>query len=249
MIILTVVIIASSLPFRFYPTHRIVKEVNCISCHEEELIDLKIGTHIRQMDVTQKRFLYDYLSLYGNGSEPVKSIAGPCYSCHVTYENFKKFGLTDPYIYTVGNYAYTIGNIAVSDTITDAQYGSIIEWPSSNRAIEYFGVGNVAVTTELEVLDISPLNATISSDLKIIFSNNSGQQTGSTVCDCAQVLSQGDIHIVTVANAMNDYFSILLLLDGAWNSTTLRLNVSGTDKGVQSFIINADNSPILYSTL
>lgn len=247
--ILSAVVIASSLPFRFYPTHRIAKEVNCISCHAEELKDLGTGRHIKQMNYAQSRFLHDYLSIYGNESDPVKSLAGPCYSCHVTYGNFKKFGMTDPYIYAVGNYAYTIGNIAVSETITDAQYGTIVNWPQSvgNRAIEYFDIGNVAVTAELEVLDITPVNATVGSDLKIVFSNYSGQQEGSTVCDCAQTLSIGEIHVVTVENAKNDYFNILLILDGTWNSTTLRLNVSGTDKTVESFVINTNNPSMVYS--
>lgn len=248
MTILSVIIIASSSPFRFYPTHKIVKEVNCISCHAEEFEDLKIGIHLRQMDRTQEKVLYDYLDIYGNISDSASdAIVGPCYSCHVTYGNFKRFGLTDPYLYQVGNYAYTIGNIAVSDTIIDAQYGTIIEWPRNNRAIEYFGTGNVAVTVELEVLNVVPSNATINSDLKIVFSNYSGQQVGSTVCDCAQTLTQGDIHVVTVENATNDYFNILLILGGTWNSATLMLNISGTDQGTQSFIIDASSPSMVYS--
>ncbi len=249
MIILSVIIIVSSSPFRFYPTHKIVKEVNCISCHSEEFIDLKIGTHLRQMDTTQKKVLYDYVSLYGNISEPAyRSIVGPCYSCHVTYGNFEKFGLTDPYLYQVGNYAYTIGNIAVSDSIIDAQYGTIIEWPDNigNRAIDYFGVSNVAIGVELELFSVWPSNSAVNSEIKIILSNYSGQQVGSAVCNCTAILSPGDMQVINVNNLANDYFSIVVLLDGVWNNATLRLNVSGTDKGTQSFIINAKNSSTIY---
>ncbi len=248
MVILSATIIASPLPFRFYPTHRIVKEVNCISCHVEELRDLDLGIHIRQMNTAQSRFLNDYLSIYGNGSEPVDSLVGPCYSCHVTYGNFKKFGLTDPYIYQVGNYAYSIGNIAVSDSIIDAQYGTIIEWPNNigNKAIDYFGIGNAAIEVELELLNVWPSNSAVNSEIKIILSNYSGQQVGSAVCNCTAILSPGDMQVINVDNLANDYFSIVVLLDGVWSNATLKLNVSGTDRGTQSFTINAGGPSTIY---
>jgi hypothetical protein len=250
MIILSIAIIASSLPFVFYPTHKIVKEVNCISCHAEEFRDVKLGIHIRPMYITQKKVLYDYLSLYGNKSESAyRSLVGPCYSCHVTYGNYKRFGLTDPYIYQAGNYAYTIGNIAVSEPLVNAQYGTIVEWPQSsgNRAIEYFGASNVAITAELEVLNVTPSNASINSDLKIILSNYSGQQNGSVVCDCAQTLSLGDKQVITVGNIKDDYFNMVAIFDGTWSNAAVRLNIIGTDQGIQSFIINANSPSVVYS--
>lgn len=250
-IIMTVLvaIIASSTPFRFYPTHKIVKQVFCISCHEEELEDLKIGRHIRLMDTEQNKTFYDYINLYVNMSDPAyKALIGSCYTCHVAYDSFNLFGLTDPYVYSVGNRAYTIGNIAVSETIYDAQYGTIISWPLpyGNRAVEYYGANNVAITAELEVLSVTPSNSTIDSTIKIVLSNYSGQQNGSIVCDCAQTLYQGETHVITVNNIQNDYFNIVLLLDGIWNSATLNLRVIGTDKGTESFIINVNNPPIVY---
>lgn len=137
--------------------------------------------------------------------------------------------------------------MAVSDTIYDAQYGSIISWPQAgNTAIDYYGTGNVAITAELEVLSVQPANAAIDNTIKIILSNYSGQQNGSTSCDCNETLYQGETHVITVENIQNDYFSIVLLLDGLWNSSILNLRVNGTDKGTESFIINVNNPPVIY---
>lgn len=239
IIISLVAIIASSIPFRQYPTHMVVKQVNCISCHSYEFEDLKDGYHIRKMDFTQNRFLYDYVGMYGNVSDSAyKTLVAPCYSCHVTYENYNRFGLTDPYVFGNANIAF------------DAQYGNIVNWPEGyqvgNLAVEYFGSGNVAITAELEVLSLTPSNSAIDSTMKIILKNYSGQQNVDTVCDCAATLYQGDTHVVSVSNMKNDYFNILLLLGGTWNNSILNLRVSGTDKGTESFIINANSPPVIY---
>jgi hypothetical protein len=145
--------------------------------------------------------------------------------------------LTDPYVYNGAS------------GIVNAQYGKLISWPwpVGNRAVEYSGSGNVAISAELEVLSVEPANATIDSTLKIMLSNYSGQQPVNPTCDCNSVIRQGDTQVVTVSNIANDYFSIALLMDGAWSNATLNLRVYGTDKGNESFIIRASNSPFLYN--
>jgi len=246
---ITAIAIASSTS-RFYPTHEIVRQVFCVSCHAEEFQDLQMGRHIRLMSSEQNKTLNDYIDLYGNSNTALAAtnLMGACYTCHVAYQNFNLFGLTDPYVYAAGNTAInTVGNMAVSQTIYNAQYGSIISWPwPYGGRIEEYNTGNVAITTELNVMSVQPANVAIDSTIKVVLANYSGQQNGSTVCDCANVLHQGDTQVVTVGNIKNDYFSIILLLDGAWNSTTLNLTVSGTDKGTESFIINVNNPPVIY---
>lgn len=247
---ITIAAIASSPTYRFYPTHEIVKQVFCISCHAQEFEDLKIGRHIRLMSSTQNKTLFDYLDLYGssNTSLATTNLMGACYTCHVAYQNFNLFALTDPYVYSAGNVAInTVGNMTVSQTLYNAQYGSIVSWPFPYGGnIEELNTGNVAITTELNVMSVQPANAAIDSTIKVVLANYSGQQNGSTACDCASVLHQGDTQVVTVSGIKNDYFSIILLLDGAWNSTTLNLTVSGTDKGTESFIINVSTPPVIY---
>lgn len=248
IIISLATIIASSISFRFYPSHMIVRQVNCISCHIDEFEDLKIGIHIRPMDLTQNKTMYDYIDLYGNVSGPAyKNLIEPCYTCHVAYTNFNLFGLTDPYLYSIGNYVYNIGNMAVSETVTNAQYGYIINWPIGNMATEYLDESTTNVTVELEVLDIEPTNVSVDSTIKILFSNYSGQQSGSTTCDCYQPLYKGETQVVIVENVKNDYFNIILLLEGIWNNATLKLDVIGTDKGTESFTINVDHPPVIYN--
>lgn len=244
--ILLSISLASSVYFRPYPTHMIVRQVNCISCHTEQINDLMNGTHILTMNAAQDRFFYDYVDIYGNESEPYKTIEGPCYSCHITYANYHLFGLTDPYAYVIGNRAYTIGNSAHTVDIIDAQYGTIIEWPVGNRAVEYFG-GNTAVTVELELLSTMPSNSAVDSIVKFSLTNYSGQQNGSTSCDCEQTLYEGDTHVLKVENISDDYFKIILILDGSWNNATMNLRIYGTDQGDKSYFITANNNhPFIY---
>ncbi len=250
LIIFLISIIASSLPFRFVPTHMIVKQVFCVSCHPDEAKEIsQTGNHLRMMDYTQTRVFSDYIDLYGNISQEIEAIDATCYQCHLTFSNYNLFGLTDPYMYTVGNYAYNVEDIVVKANLVDAQYGYVIDWPFpfGNRTIEYFNNSNATITAELTVTDVSPVNSSIDSTMKIILSNYSGQQIGNTVCDCFQTLSKGDTHVTTVSNMSDDYFNILIFLEGTWNSSTLNLKVTGIDKGTQSFTIYASNPPVLYN--
>lgn len=247
---ITIVAIATAPAYRFYPTHEIVRQVFCISCHAQEFEDLKMGKHIRLMTTEQNKTLNDYIDLYGNSNTALAAtnLMGVCYTCHVAYQNFNLFGLTDPYVYSAGNVAInTVGNMTVLQTLYNAQYGSIVSWPFPyGNNIEEYNTGNVAITAELNVVSAQPANAAIDSTIKVVLANYSGQQNGSTVCDCTHVLNQGDTQVVTVSNIKNDYFSIMLILDGTWNSATLNLTVSGTDKGTESFIINVNNPPVIY---
>jgi len=233
--LLSIVAVVSSTPFRLYPTHLIVKQVNCFSCHADEFNDLKEGRHVIRGNATHSRSLYDYVDIYGNVSETHKSLQGPCYSCHITYDNFNLFGLTDP---------YTFGDPNES---VNAQYGYVISWPSGNKSVEYFDTDNTTIYIELELLDISPLNFSVDSTIKVIFSNYSGQQTGTTIYDSSKTLHKGDIQNITINNVLHDYFSIVLLLDGIWNNTLINITVNGTDKSTESFSIISSTWPAIYS--
>lgn len=235
-ILLVSSIIASSGIGRFQPTHMIVKQVFCISCHPDEENDLERGRHVNSMNDTQNRFLTDYLDQYGNQSEPIKSVVGPCYTCHVTYQNYQLFGLTDPYVFNDSN-----GGLS-------SQYGSIIYWPIDNLSIPgwIFDNSNTTITTELEILSIEPVNFSVDSTVKIIMANYSGQQTGNISYDNVQVLNQGDTMVVRVENISQDYFKVIVILDGLWNSTTVNLRINGTDKSTESFFFTANIHPFVY---
>lgn len=245
-IILTI-IIASSLPFRFSPSHRIVKEVMCFSCHSEEFDDLKEGNHIKMMKAEQNRTLYDYLEFYGDVSEPTISLEGACYSCHITTANFNRFGLTDPYEYFTKNITYTMGNLTSTVESFDAQYGNIINWSENNENTTYFNPGNnTSISVELSVFEVSPANFSVESTVIAILANYSGQQTGNTSFDAIGSLAENGTMILNINNITEDYFKIIVLLDGGWNNTILNLRINGTDKGTESFFIIADNHPFVY---
>ncbi|MCE8428913.1 MAG: PGF-pre-PGF domain-containing protein, partial [Candidatus Methanoperedens sp.] len=228
-------IIPESPPFRFNPTHMIVKPVNCLACHIDEFKDLENGRHIWSMNAMQDRFLYDYLAVYGNVTEPENSLQGPCYSCHVTFNAYDQYGLTDPYLFRK------------SDGSFDAQYGYIIKWGAGRNPVDYFGTGNIAISVELEATSISPSNSTIESTLKILLSNYSGQQTVDNSNDNAATLHEGEKQTLRIENIIEDYFNIILILDGAWNNAFVRLKVEGTDKGTEYFDIEARNPPVIYN--
>jgi len=220
----------------------IVKQVNCLSCHIYEFEDLKEGRHIKMMNYTQNRFLYDYLDLYGDNST-----GGSCYSCHLIYANYYQFGLTDPYSYIIGKKTYTLNNQTSTVNLTDAQYGYIISWPAGNRSIVNFDNYSASLHIELEILDISPENFTVDpATIKVILANYSGQQSGNPVLDSSAVLSKGDTMVVDITNFSEDYFKIILIFDGLWNTTLANLRVNDTDKGNESFFIIANNHPFVY---
>lgn len=229
-------IIASSGIGRFQPTHMIVKQVFCISCHPYEMNDLQKGKHINIMNDTQSRFLTDYLDIYTNRSEKIKTLLGPCYSCHITYRKYELFGLTDPYAFKDST-----GGIS-------SQYGYLISWPINNLSILswIFGSNNTSLHVELEVLDVSPVNFTVDSTVKVALANYSGQQTGNPVLDSNAMLSKGDTMVIDITNISEDYFKIILILDGLWNTTLVNLRVSDTDRGTESFFIIANNHPFVY---
>lgn len=244
MISITIVVASQ---FRQYPTHMIVKQVNCLSCHIDEFNDLKEGTHIRMMNNAQNRTLYDYLYLYENSSpNTYKLLEGPCYSCHITYKNFYYFGLTDPYAYSIGKQTYEVDNLTKEIDIINAQYGYIIEWPAGNNSVEYYNNGtNVSISVELEVISISPANFSIDSTIKIIMANYSGAQY-DTSCDCTQTLYEGETQVIEVQNIYEDYFKVILILDGLWNNTLVNVRINGTDKGTESFFVIASYHPFIY---
>lgn len=244
IMILLVSYINISSSVRFYPTHSIVKQVNCFSCHIDELEELKVGRHINAMNVTQNRALFDYIALYGNISEQIKSLEGPCFSCHITYNNYNLFGLTDPYVFN--GFSNENINVQYAQESLDAQYGHIINWPSGNKAIEYFDVTDISLIVELEASSIEPADAIIDSTMKVVFRNYSGQQTGNTVYEDITSLYQGGKQTLVINNAKNDYFNVVLILDGVWNSSVLTLRVDGTDKGTESFTIYANSRPAIF---
>ncbi len=247
--ILSTIIAATSLPGRFEPTHMIVRQVNCISCHAEEFNDLKIGIHIKPMGLAQNKTLYDYASLYGNASNPAyKTMVAPCYTCHATYENYNLFGLTDPYVFYSGQNNQTIGNMAISNAVYDAQYGSIVRWPYpyGNMVEEINNASTATITVQLQLLSIQPANGSLNSDILLQFDNYSGQQTGNTSYQPpTQTLSQNQtLQTLTIDNMTNDYFNITLIFDESqdFNNATLSLSLNGTDKGTEVFVINVNGT-------
>lgn len=246
IIVFSIAAVVASFQFRQYPSHMIVKQVNCFSCHIDEFEDLKYGDHIRMMDRTQNRTLYDYIGLYGNNdtiSNTTRALEGSCYSCHITYAKYYQFGLTDPFAYVTGKKTYILDNLTNTINLTDSQYGYIIKWPAGNRSTTYFNGTNASLHIELEVLDVSPVNSSVESTVKVIFANYSGQQIGNISCNCTEV---NGTMILNFANIAEDYFKIIVVLDGTWNNTLVNLRVNGTDKGSESFFITANTQPFVY---
>jgi hypothetical protein len=241
--------VASSLSFVPEPTHEIVKQVNCISCHAEEFNDLKTGTHIKQMGLAQNKTHYDYVNLYGNASDPAAiNIDATCYTCHVTYENYNLFGLTDPYVSHSGQTNQTLGSTIISNAVYNANYGSIVEWPYpySNVTEEINNASNATVTVQLQLLSIQPASGSLNSRIVLRLDNYSGQQTGNTLYQSpTQTLSQNQtLQTFTVYNMTNDYFNITLFLNESanFNNATLSLDLNGTDKGTEVFVINVSGA-------
>lgn len=239
ILILVAILIVSSIPFRFYHSHEIVRRVFCYSCHIDEVRDLEEGVHINIMNETQKRIYTDYIDIYGvdtngNISDWYKTLMGACYSCHITYKNYNIFGLTDPYIFNNSG-----------DHIVNAQYGEIFLWPWSSNTT-YFQ-NNVNITIELEILSVNSPDSYVSTDIDIHFANYSGQQSGDIPCDCSAILYQGETQIVEVTNVTPDYFYITLILNGPWVNSTSSLRVKTNNIETDNFTVYAEYPPIIYN--
>lgn len=238
IVLLVTAIVALSLPFRFYPSHMIVRQVNCISCHAEEFQAIKTGIHIKPMNTAQNNTVYDYVTLYANTSDlAYKAIVAPCYTCHVSYEGYNLFALTDPYIFPACNTTYNEGNLTISEALTDAQYGTIVEWPYpfGNAIEEINNDSNATVSVQLQLLSLNPSNTSLGSTIMILFANYSGQQTGNISYQNDTTLSQNQsLQTLTTGNMANDYFNIRLILDQGlnFNNATLSLTVNGIDNAL-----------------
>jgi hypothetical protein len=216
----------------------------------ETLNDLKEGRHIQMMTAAQNITLSDYVEIYGNMSQPLQQIMtleGPCYACHIIYGRANRFGLTDPFAYSIGNKTLIIDNITQNIEMFDSRYGHIIDWPEDINTSTYLNTNNNAsISAELEVLSVSPTNFTVDSTIKVILANYSGQQIGNASCDCSYLLAEGETIVINISNMTEDYFKIIVILDGAWNNSLLNLRVNGTDKGSESFFIIANTHPFVY---
>jgi len=155
--------------------------------------------------------------------------------------------LTDSYAYSIGNKTYQINNLTKQLDTVDAQYGDIMEWSwgknYSSMILDNTSDANVSV--ELDVLSIEPANFSVDSTIKVIMANYSGQQYNTTF-DSTQTLYKGETQVVNVSNIYQDYFKVILILDGFWNNTLVNVRVSGTDKGTKSFFVIANTHPFVY---
>lgn len=97
-----------------------------------------------------------------------------------------------------------------------------------------------SIMIELEVLSIKPTNASLNSNIEIFLNEQ-------IECNCSSVLRQGDTQVIIADGIAQGHFTITLSMKGKWKNVVTNLRVNGTDKGIESFIISANNSPISYN--
>lgn len=115
-------------------------------------------------------------------------------------------------------------------------YGYMTYWPQEKL--------NAPIMIEFEVLSIKPKDASLNSNIEIFFNDHSKRQIE---CNCSSILRQGDTQVIIADGVIQDHFTISLTLKGKWKNAVTNLRVNGTDKGIESFIISANNSPMSYN--
>lgn len=220
VVFVTAIIIAtaSSQSYRFTPTHAIIKESHCHTCHSAELQDTYYGDHIPSMPVNyQARFFGDFVGNYyscyleENLSDDL-FLDSFCQTCHMNTLQFYRFEVSDPYI---SNFT---GN-------NDAIYGTL----------DFLNHTNVTTTNDqvvemiLALKTVNPPNATIDVTATIFMVNFSGHQTNSTSFTNSGKLSRSNNLTMRTSNVNADYFYILLMLENwGWNNSGFEVAINGS---------------------
>lgn len=240
-IAISVVVLGTSAQyFRFVPTHKIVKNVQCFTCHSEELKGLNENTHIKKMPY-ENRSIIDYYGLYGDSYRKENKtnttlLKDACYSCHLSYSRYSKFSLSDPFVF----YNKNGGSY-------DAIYNVLGLWAFNSTDIEHVtGNGSNTPGVNLKVESMAPENSSVLATVKLVYANFSGQQANTTFEKVA-TLKLGENASLESPPVYGDYFRIVILLDGAWANLTVNITVNGTNNRIEPYLLAFSTTPAFFT--
>lgn len=236
--ILMVVVLNVSAQYlgRFVPTHKIQKDVQCFNCHAAEVRDLSNDTHIKKMP-RENKIVQDYYELYGNSyrsrnksnSTIMKDV---CYSCHLSSIRYKKFALSDPYIF------YNRQRNGSAGIYNNTQLWIHNNGSEGADTEQIIGTDNNTPNIVVSVEDIFPENETVDITIKFILANFSGQQANTTF-EKTKSPGKGKTVGFGTPPIYGDYFNIILILDGLWDNLTITAKVTGTNVPIAPYTVRA----------
>ncbi|MBW6470722.1 MAG: hypothetical protein K0A90_05810 [Methanosarcinaceae archaeon] len=159
-----------------------------------------------------------------------------CYSCHLAPSKYDQMSLSDPYIFNNTIWGGYDG-IYVNKSLWTGEY---------LMAKQITGTNNNTVSVFVEVDDVFPSNQSVDVMINLMFENFSGQQNKTTF-EKSVNLFEHENTTLTTDPVFGDYFNIMMVLDGTWNSTTVNVTVNGASNSLQPYIITSDNQSIVYT--
>lgn len=217
----------SAVPFRFAQTHKIVREVECFSCHNQEYKDVFNGTHISRMTTNQTRFADDYYLKYAYGFKSLNWTRELCYSCHISSQQYDKFALTDPYIF------YNL-----TSNQSEAVYGHTDYWAWGSYLTNITGSMNNTVEISVLALDVQPVNSSINTTIRAALANFYNHQTGQVLFENSKSINSSEEAILTTSQIYPDYFNVTVAMSGQFERATVQITINGTDKPVVPILID-----------
>lgn len=223
---IALVLTASASPFRFVQTHKIVTEVNCFVCHKQELEDVFEGRHITRMGPNQTRFFEDYYFLYADGQTSLDWMKDTCYTCHMSYKQYDKFALSDPFTF----YNRTANR-------TEAIYNNTDLWRGGSSIYHIVGSKENTIEVSLRVLDIQPSGKSVNGTIRVNLANFSNHQD-QTIFETTQFIYVGEESKLTTTPIYGDYFNVTIILDGQWMTASVIVSINGTSQKLSPLLFN-----------
>jgi hypothetical protein len=231
-VIYTVMAVASV--GRFSETHAITVKSECIDCHQDTMVDLFNGKHIRSMGLNQSAVIDNFLTVKGySGNSTVASsdtqsfIQGLCYSCHIVAGRSRLFAFQDFFIDNSNN-ATISGIKLLGDNTT--------------------GEENESIKVNITLISIIPDNGSVSLDSSIQLMNFSGQQNVTKLTtNAVQPIAVNESVLLRRDNVYGDYYRVYITANGNWEKAEFSVGIEDSTYPFLSITILDGTSPNRYT--
>jgi hypothetical protein len=236
MLLYTAVAVASI--GRFSQTHAINVKTECTDCHQDSLLKLFDGKHIRKMGSNQSTVIDNFLTLKGysqnfTGTVATSDVQGICYSCHIVSGRSRFFAFEDFFVDNVTGSNVTGNNVAISGIVLgDNKTGEETE--------------NIKVNITL--LSVTPDNGSVTLDASVQLMNFSGQQNASRLTtNIVQPIASKESVLLARDGVYGDYYKVYITASGNWENAEFRVGIEGSSYPFLSITVLDGSSPNRYT--
>lgn len=236
MVLYTVVAVASI--GRFSQTHAIAVKTECTDCHQDSLLNLFNGKHIRKMGPSQSTVIDNFLTLKGysenfTGTLATSDVQGICYSCHIVSGRSRFFAFQDFFIDKVPGSNISGNNVAIAGIVLgDNKTGEETE--------------NIKVNITL--LSVTPDNGSVTLDASVQLMNFSGQQNASRLTtNTVQTIALNESVLLARDSVYGDYYKVYITASGNWEKAEFSVGIEDSNNPILSITVLDGSSPNRYT--